>query len=74
MRQIVTKITTDDTHKTYEFPGDNNPQIWEIEICVRAINKENGQSTGKWGNTVRLHVEQQSLNQIGYKEQQTDQN
>jgi len=40
MRKSIVKITTEDTKKTYEFPGEgiNNPQLWEVEIRINALN------------------------------------
>ena len=36
MKKTVVRITTADTRKTYEFPGDH-PQIWEVKLTIEEI-------------------------------------
>lgn len=40
----ITRITTDDTQKTYEFPSKEHPQLWQATIEIRFID-HNGYCT-----------------------------
>jgi len=34
MKESITRITTADTKKTYEFPGQYNPSLFEVSIRI----------------------------------------
>ena len=39
MKKTVVRITTEDTKKTYELPGEDTPQLWAAEISVAAVDQ-----------------------------------
>ena len=34
----VVRITTEDTKKTYEFPGLDNPQLWAVTLQIKCVD------------------------------------
>lgn len=54
MRENIVRIKTHDTRETYEFPikrGEDNPQLWEVEIRIGRVESRGltqyGLSTSK---------------------------
>ena len=69
MKKEIIRITTEDTHKTYEFPSDGNPDLFEVKIRIRPID-----SQGKILNiyaythtTGTIYVEKDTLLSAGLK-------
>lgn len=64
MRETVTRITTADTEKTYELPGENVPQLWEAELAIRAV-EEDGEINRPSSPEVIIYIERQTLVNAG---------
>lgn len=66
----VVRITTTDTKKTYEFPGEDNPELWEVSLTIRNIN-HNGHVSPPTTSTPHnypkgiVHIERKTLENAG---------
>ncbi|MCG7853116.1 MAG: hypothetical protein MIO92_11405 [Methanosarcinaceae archaeon] len=63
MRKTFTQITTHDTKKTYVFPpeeGENNPQLWEVELKIRHVNSY-GNTPYEPSGEISIFVERATL-------------
>ena len=47
MRKEIVRITTYDTEKTYEFPSEDNPRLFEVSMRIRPIHA-GGNATGSY--------------------------
>jgi len=65
----VVRITTEDTKKTYEFPGDDNSKLYSVELKITAIGP-NGQT--QWGavSATHIHLEENTLLKAGLLQDQ----
>jgi len=61
----VVRITTEDTKKTYEFPGEDNPRLYSVELKITAIDHGGHlQSYGTIG-AKHIHLEENTLLKAG---------
>ncbi len=62
----VMRITTEDTKKTYEFPGEDNPQLWAVQL---QIDRVDGGGHAYFNSHLRIpktiHVERETLENAG---------
>ena len=66
MIKDIVRITTDDTGKTYEFPGENNPNIFAVEVRIKELTV-GGKGTFNAYDGVRkiVHLEERTLQHAG---------
>lgn len=71
MKQNIIRITTDDTRKTYEFPGvlgDDKPDIFEVEVIIKPITVCGRASTYGYEHVKKIiHLEEKTLQNAGLK-------
>ncbi len=60
----VVRIITEDTKKTYEFPGKDNPRLYSVELKITAIGS-NGQPKYGIVCTKHIHLEENTLLKAG---------
>ena len=79
MKQNIVRITTADTKKTYEFPREDNPDLWQATLVLWPVNKGGDVYTasGYTSHKVTIYLEQDTLLKAGlkpysYKEKETD--
>jgi len=60
MKTTIVRITTEDTKKTYELPGEDVPQLWAAEISVTCVDKY-GYHTTPNSNKKTIYLERQTL-------------
>ena len=60
MKKTVVRITTEDTKKTYELPGEDTPQLWAAEISVACVDK-NGYHRHPDSCKKTIYLERQTL-------------
>ncbi len=60
MKETIVRITTADTKKTYELPGKDIPQLWEVTMTVKGI-EDNGKTSGYPSINETLYYERQSF-------------
>ena len=63
MKESIVRITTDDTHKTYEFPNDDNPQLWQVNLQMEALNPFGNAHPNYTQKTV--YIERETLEKAG---------
>ncbi len=63
MKEEIVRITTDDTGKTYEFPGEGNPQIWQVNLQMEALNQLGNAHPTCTEKTV--YIERETLEKAG---------
>ena len=69
--KTITRITTEDTKKTYEFPNKGNPQLWAVTLSIEKIYHY-GQP--KYGCVCKkiIHVERETLENAGLLPKQNE--
>ncbi len=72
MIEDIKRITTDDTHKTYEFPSahlsENNPNIFAVEVTIKPITACGRASTYAYEHVKKIiHLEEETLQNAGLK-------
>lgn len=66
MIKKVIQVTTDDTGETYEFPGDNNPNLFVVEVRIKRIDKGGTTAIYVDDPVVKiLHLEERTLQDAG---------
>jgi hypothetical protein len=65
MRENIVRITTADTKKTYEFPGDN-PQIWEIKLSSSMVGPVGNPQYG-FSTDGTIYLERETLENAGLR-------
>jgi len=65
--QNFVRVTTADTKKTYEFPGEGNPEIWQVEITIKTLHRISGALDGYPMTSPKniIHVERETLENAG---------
>lgn len=63
MKEEIVRITTYDTKKVYELPGENVPQLWEVKLTISAINDRGSVCSSSRYDVA--HVERQTLVDAG---------
>ncbi len=68
LKEII-RITTEDTEKTYEFPGENNPPLCAVKIEISDITAEGKSYFGvASGATEKIvHLELKTLENAGLR-------
>lgn len=62
----TTKVTTDDTKKTYDFPSKTNPQIWNLKLVLDGVVDYTGDlNSGHRQEIGSFFVERATLERIG---------
>lgn len=66
MKEVVTRITTVDTKKTYEFPSESNPQLWAVEMSISHVDKHGYHREHGWSSkSMEIFVERATLEKAG---------
>ena len=61
----VTRITTSDTKKTYEFTGPDTPRLWAVDLQINSVNT-NGLITRYSSDTpTTVFLERETLKEHG---------
>jgi len=60
MKKTIVRITTEDTKKTYELPGEKTPQLWAAEVSVTAVDN-NGYHRHPDSCKKTIYLERQTL-------------
>ena len=62
MKKSFVRITTVDTKKTYEFPGENIPQVWEVTLAMEHVDKNGCVSTTSFRSAdCTIYLERETL-------------
>ena len=70
MKKSIIRITTTDTKKTYEFPGQYNPSLFEVSIRIVPVRDSGSTSCDAYQYThfnKAIHLEKDTLLKAGIK-------
>jgi len=69
MLNNITRITTDDTKKTYDFPDASAPaQIWELKLTLTCLSNCYGRLERGTGSTAAVvHLERKTIEDHGLR-------
>jgi len=66
MKKNIVRITTQDTKKTYDLPGDGVPQLWEVELFISAVSSSGYVRKDKYQYPSKtFYFERKTLENIG---------
>ena len=65
-KETITRIHTEDTDRTYEFPCKDNPQLWNVELRIACVG-ENGHDYLAPSSLVKasVYLERATLEEAG---------
>ncbi|KKN37428.1 hypothetical protein LCGC14_0763770 [marine sediment metagenome] len=69
--KTITRITTEDTKKTYEFPNEGNPQLWAVTLSIEGISSYGRPEYGSECKEI-IHIEQKTLENAGLLPKQNE--
>lgn len=64
-RKDVTRIKTADTGKTYEFPSEDHPALYEVALVAHVLNSHGHTGSSCPAAAVVIHLEHQTMLDAG---------